>query len=318
MAESGAVPKVVAVTGAAGYLGSRLVRRLVAEPQVERVFATDAQPPPYELDKVAYYEQDLLDPLAAAFVEHRVEALVHLAFVIRQQRSRGASHRVNVDGADHVLAAAAQAGVERVVHLSSSTVYGAQPGNPAELDEDAPARPSASFHYAWDKREAERAFEDYAREHPDAAVSILRSCIVMGPSARNSITQALSKPLLVGVRNADPPIQFVHEDDLMEVLWRFITEAHRGVFNVAAPGAARWSEVGRMARRRIVWLPSWAAYGLTDLAWLLRLQSDAPSAGLDYVRWPWAVSTAKLEREVGYAFRYDSRQALEAWLAARR
>ena len=72
------------------------------------------------------------------------------------------------------------------------------------------------------------------------------------------------------------------------------------------------------ARRRIAWLPSWAAYGLTDLAWLLRLQSDAPSAGLDYVRWPWAVSTAKLERELGYTFRYDARQALEAWLAARR
>ncbi|MDE2765995.1 MAG: NAD-dependent epimerase/dehydratase family protein [Chloroflexota bacterium] len=317
MAMNGAVPKVVAVTGAAGYLGSRLVRRLAAEPQVERVFATDARPPPYELDKVVYYEQDLLDPLAEAFAEHQVEALAHLAFVIRQQRRRGVSHRVNVDGADHVLAAAAQVGVERVVHLSSSTVYGAQPSNPAELTEDAPARPSASFHYAWDKREAERAFEEYARERPCAA-SILRCCIVMGPSARNSITQALSKPLLVGVRNADPPIQFVHEDDLIEVLWRFISEPHPGVFNVAAPGAVCWSEVGRMARRRIAWLPSWAAYGLTDLAWTLRLQSDAPSAGLDYVRWLWAVSTAKLEREVGYAFRYDARQALEAWLAARR
>ena len=313
----GAVPKVVAVTGAAGYVGSRLVRRLAAEPQVERVFATDARPPPYELDKVVYYEQDLLDPLADAFAEHQVEALAHLAFVMRQQRRRGASHRVNVDGAYHVLAEAAEAGVERVVHLSSSTVYGAQPDNPAALTEDAPARPSASFHYAWDKREAERAFEEYARERPDAAASILRCCIVMGPSARNSITQALSKPLLVGVRNADPPIQFVHEDDLTEVLWRFIAEARPGVFNVAAPGAVRWSEVGRTARRRIAWLPSWAAYGLTDLAWALRLQSDAPSAGLDYVRWPWAVSTAKLEREVGHAFRYDAREALGAWCAGR-
>ena len=314
---AGGFPKVVAVTGAAGYLGSRLVRRLAAEPQVERVFATDARPPPYELDKVVYYEQDLLDPLGSAFAEHKVEALAHLAFVIRQQRSRSASHRVNVDGADHVLAAAAQAGVERIVHLSSSTVYGAQPGNPAELDEGAPARPSASFHYAWDKREAERAFEEYAHDRPRAAVSILRSCIVMGPSARNSITQALSKPLLVGVRNADPPIQFVHEDDLTELLWRFIAEPRPGIFNVAAPGAVRWSEVGRMAKRLTAWLPSWAAYGVTDLAWALRLQSDAPSAGVDYVRWPWVVSTAKLERELGHAFRYGAQEALGAWLSAR-
>ena len=306
---------MVAVTGAAGYIGDRLVRRLVQEDAVEKVVATDIRPLRFAHPKVVAIQQDILEPFERAFVEHRVEALVHLAFVIRQQRRRELSHHANVDGTDNVLRGAEAAQVRRVVYLSSSTVYGALRDNPQPLTEASRARPSPNFHYGWDKREAERGFDAYALDHEDATVSILRGAIVMGPNAENSITQALAKPLLVGVRGSDPGLQFLHEDDLVELLWRFVAEPHPGVYNVAAPGAVRWSELGRLARKRIVWLPAWLAYGVTDLAWLLRIQSDAPSPGLDYVRWPWAVSTERLEHELGYEFRHTSHEALEAYLA---
>ena len=312
------VPKVVAVTGAAGYIGRKVVERLCAEPGVERVIATDIAPPPYELDRVLYLQQSITDPFERIFVEERVEALVHLAFVLRQQRNRALSHTANVGGADNILYAAHAARVKRLVYLSSSTVYGALRDNPEVLAEGDRARPSPAFHYAWDKREAERAFQHYATEHPDAAVSILRSCIVMGPSARNFISQALSRRVLVGAAGDDPPLQFVHEDDLIELLWRFASAPHGGIYNIAGPGTLRWGEVVRMARKRMVRLPGWVVSALTDLAWTLRLQSDAPSAGLDYVRWPWVVSTDKLQRELGFEFRYTSREAMEAWLANRR
>ena len=317
MPQPPAVPKVVAVTGAAGYVGDRLVRRLAQEDAVEKVLATDLQPIRFEHPKVVALQQDIGEPFERAFVEHRVEALVHLAFVIRQQRRRELSHRVNVDGADNVLRGAGAAQVRRVVYLSSSTVYGALRDNPQPLTEESRVRPTPSFHYGWDKREAELAVRAYAIDREDVVASILRGAIVMGPNAENAITQALSKPLLVGVRGSDPGLQFLHEDDLVELLWRFVAEPHPGVYNAAAPGVVPWSELGRLAGKRIVWLPAALAYGMTDLAWLLRLQSDAPSPGLDYVRWPWAVSTERLERELGYAFRHTSREALEAWLEAR-
>lgn len=316
MTQSHSIPRVVAVTGAAGYIGDRLVRRLVQESAVEKVVATDIRPLRFENPKVVAIQQDILEPFERAFVEHRVEALVHLAFVIRQQRRRELSHHVNVDGTDNVLRGAGAAQVRRVVYLSSSTVYGALRDNTQPLTEASRARPSPNFHYGWDKREAELAFSAYALNHDDAIVSILRSAIVMGPNAENSITQALAKPLLVGARGNDPGLQFLHENDLIELLWRFVAEPHPGVYNAAAPGTVRWSELGRLARKSIVWLPAWLAYGVTDLAWLLRIQSDAPSPGLDYVRWPWAVSTERLERELGYAFRHTSQEALEAYLAA--
>ena len=314
MTHPGSIPRVVAVTGAAGYIGARLVRHLADRPEVERIVAVDRRPLAFDHPKITALQQDILEPLDRAFVEHRVEALVHLAFVIRQQRRRKLSHHVNVDGTDSVLRAAAAAQVRRLVYLSSATVYGALADNPQPLTEDSRARPTPNFHYAWDKREAERAFEGYASDHPEAVVSTLRGSIVMGASADNSITQALSRPVLIGVRGHDPGIQFTHDEDLVALLWRFVAEAHPGVYNVAGPGVVRWSELGRMARKRIVWLPAWLAYGITDLSWALRIQSDAPSAGLDYVRWPWAVSTDKLERELGFAFTHTSKQALAAWL----
>ena len=72
-----------------------------------------------------------------------------------------------------------------------------------------------------------------------------------------------------------------------------------------------------MAHRRLVMLPAPLAYGLTQLAWWLGLQSDSEARGLDYVRYPWAVSTGKLERELGYRWRHTGREALESYLSVR-
>ena len=314
-----ATPEVVAVTGAAGYIGRRLVAHLVAQPSIRRIIATDIRPlaEPHH-PKVTFLQQDITAPLGPTFEEHGVHAVVHLAFVLRQLRDRRASLRVNLEGAANLLRACESAHVQRIVVLSSSTVYGPHPDNPTPLTEASPCRPPSAFHYAWDKAASEHLFQDYASAHPEIELSILRGCVVMGPSARNFITSALFKPLLVGVRGYDPPLQFVHEDDLLELLGRFVAEPHPGVFNVAGPGTVRWSQLAHMAKRRLVWLPAALAYPLTQLTWWLRLQNDSPAVGLDWVRYPWVVSTERLERELGYRFRHTSEQALRGYLEHRR
>lgn len=314
MAKALSTPKVVAVTGGAGYIGSRLVRYLAEQAEIERVVSLDHQAIAVGHPKVISLKQDILDPLERIFIEHRVDALVHLAFVMRQQRDREVSHHSNIDGTDNVLRAATAANVRKLVYLSSTTIYGALPDNLQPLTEESRARPSPNFHYAWDKREAERAFEEHQRNHPDSLVSVLRGSIVMGPNAANSITEALSKTFLIGVRGNDPDIQFTHDEDLVRLLWRFLSEGHPGTYNIAGPDTVRWSELGRTARKPILWLPAWLAYGLTNVAWHLHAQNDSTSAGLDYVRWPWVVSCQKLERDLGYQFKYTSAQALEAYL----
>jgi UDP-glucose 4-epimerase len=315
--ENSGLPKVVAVTGAAGYIGRRLIARLEREEAVEKIVATDIRCLPVAPStKVYFVQQDITEPLTQVFQNHGVEAVAHLAFVLRQGRDRKKTHETNVGGAANVLRACSAAGVRRMVVLSSSTVYGPHADNPAALTEKSTPRPLYGFQYVWDKATSERLFLEYAASHPQAEVSILRSCVVMGPSARNFIATALFKRMLVGIRGHDPPLQFVHENDVEELLWRFVTEAHPGIYNVAGPGAVRWSQLAHMARRPLLWLPASLAYPLVNLTWWLRLQNDAPAVGLDFVRYPWVVDTGRLEHETGHRFAYTSEEAVQSFLDA--
>ncbi len=316
-------PQAVAVTGAAGYVGKRLVERLLREERVGRVVGVDIRPAPLEHPRYLHLRQDIRAPLAGALADANVEAVAHLAFGMRQARKREEGWGVNVGGATSVLGACADAGVRKVVLLSSATVYGARPNNPVALTEDAPVRPRRGFAYAEDKAACEARFFRFARQRPECDVSVLRSCVIMGPNADNFITRALNKPALIAVRGHDPRMQFVHEDDIADILARFLLAATGGtgegaaVYNVASPGGVRWSEVVAMAGKRLLALPAPAAYGLAGLAWNVRAQSDSPAAGLDLIRYPWTVNAAKLAGRLGYSFVHTSREAVESWVAAR-
>ena len=224
-----AAPRVIAVTGASGYIGGRLVEQLLAQAEVARVLAIDVRPSALEHDKLTFVRHDVTEPLDGLFAEQRVEAVAHLAFVLRQLRDRTEGRRTNVAGSSNVLAACEAAGVRRIVLTSSATVYGGHPDNDEELGEESPVRPPPGFGYAEDKADCERLFHDYAGRHEESVVSVLRACVVMGPNARNFITEALEKPLLIGVGRADPPMQFVHEDDMASILARFVLERRPGV-----------------------------------------------------------------------------------------
>ncbi|MEX2599600.1 MAG: NAD-dependent epimerase/dehydratase family protein [Dehalococcoidia bacterium] len=310
-------PRTVAVTGAAGYIGRRLVERLLAEDTVERVVGIDVQPAPLAHPKLTYLRQDINSPLESAFRAAGVDAVVHLAFVLRQARGRRASRRVNVNGTANVLRACEAAGVSRFVLMSSTTVYGARSENTAPLAEDAPVRPLPGFDYGVDKAASETRCRRYAESHPDMALTVLRGCVVMGPHARNFITAALDKPLLISVRGADPAMQFVHEDDLLELLWESLRNPHPGTYNVAGPGTVRWSEVVALTGKRQIALPAPVAGALMEITWRLRLQHESPRVGLNFIRWPLTVDTSKLEHEFGYSFQHTSREALLDYMSGR-
>ena len=139
-------PRAVAVTGASGYIGTRLVRRMLETRDIERVTGVDVLPATIEHERYTHIQQDMTESLDDAFAG--VEAVVHLAFVLRQLRKRAEGRRINVGGAGNVLRACANAGVGRIVLMSSATVYGPRRDNPVALTEDAPLRPPRRFAYA--------------------------------------------------------------------------------------------------------------------------------------------------------------------------
>jgi UDP-glucose 4-epimerase len=285
--------------------------------EVERVLAIDVRPLRGAPAKVRVHVQDVADSLDTVFQEEQPDAVVHLAYLLNPGRDRADARRVNVGGTESVLNASTRARVRHIVYLSSTSVYGARPDNPIPLTEDATPRPIPGFAYSEDKLASERLLGEYGRAHPACCVTVLRGCVVMGPGARNFISQALTKPVMVGVLGADPPMQFFHEDDLVNLLLHVIRRPKAGTYNFGGEGTVRYSEMLRMARRPAVWLPAWLLYPLVQGLWRLRIQNDAPACGLDFIRYPWVASTERLREGLGFVPKYTSGQALEAWVVRR-
>ena len=306
----------IAVTGASGYVGSLLIRRLAGCEAVGGILAIDVRDPSSPFGEcVSFVRQDVSQPFPRLFAEHSIDTVVHLAYELRQGRDREANRRVNVDGTTRTLDACRRAGVRRLVYLSSTSVYGAHPDNPEALSEEMPARPIAGFQYSEDKLQSEKLIARFASEAHGVTACILRCCPVMGANADNFIARAFGKPFLVAVSGANPPMQLIHEDDLGRCLETAVLGDAEGLYNVAGSGSISWGEMASARGRRVFSAPAWLLYPATQLTWDLRLQSDSPALGLDFVRHRWLADAGKIEREVGFRPRFSSRDAWEAHVA---
>ena len=309
----------IAVTGASGYVGTVLIGHLVESEDVDGILAIDVREPRHDLgSKVSFVRQDVSEPFPRLFAEHEIDTVVHLAYLLRQGRNREANRRVNVGGTRNTIEACSLGGVGRIVYLSSTSVYGAHPDNPEALTEEMPARPVKGFQYSEDKLASERLLDEYASATPGVEVCILRCCPIVGANADNFIAKTFDKPFLVAVSGASPPMQLIHEDDLVHCLTLATMGDAEGLYNLAGAGSISWDELAAARGRRVVSLPAWLLYPLIQLTWSLRLQSDSPAIGLDMIRYPWFASTEKLEREMGFMPQYSSSDAWRAYVERHR
>jgi nucleoside-diphosphate-sugar epimerase len=125
-----------AVTGAGGFIGNAICRRLTTEgAEVRGLDVNPALADRVTAAGAAFAEVDVADHEALGAALDRVDLVVHTAAQVREWGSMDDFVRVNVAGTAHVLDASAEGGADRVVHLSSVVVYGYESGS--EQDESA-------------------------------------------------------------------------------------------------------------------------------------------------------------------------------------
>jgi UDP-glucose 4-epimerase len=310
------------ITGGAGYIGSRLVDRLAggadAVADGVQILICDVRPPRVFRPGVSYRELDVRDAGAVreAVESWRPDVVVHLAFILNPIHDEALMYAVDVEGTRNVLDACTAADVGQVLVTSSSTAYGAFPDNPVPLTEEHPVRGVAEFEYARDKTESDRLCQLWAARNPERVMTIVRPCIVFGPSVDNYLLRLWTKqPFQADFGLPDPGIQFVHEDDVVEALVVLLRGRHGGAFNVTGDGVmgvAECAELIGLPRRR---MPAAAMRRLAALMWRLRL-SEAPPGSLAFAMYPWIVSNEKLKLETGWRPRFSSRETFEITMRA--
>jgi len=125
------MPKYV-VTGGAGFIGSALVRALLAEPGaqvrvIDNLLTGRAENLADVRHQIEWNRSDIRDTAAVSAAIGGADIVFHLAAIPSVPRSihdPGPSHEVNIDGTFNVLRASADAKVRRVIYAASSSAYG--------------------------------------------------------------------------------------------------------------------------------------------------------------------------------------------------
>ena len=187
------------VTGGAGFIGSHLVRRLVADKHRVRVldnFATGKRENLADLEgRFELVEGDMADPAIAARACADVRVVLHEAAIPSVPKAvadPATSHRANIEGTFNLLLAAKNARVHRFIYAASSSAYGESPTLPKV--ETMPSSPLSP--YAVQKLTGEMYCKAFARCYGMQTLS-MRYFNVFGPRQDPKSQYAAAIPAFV-------------------------------------------------------------------------------------------------------------------------
>jgi dihydroflavonol-4-reductase len=321
MSPSNAAKPLALVTGATGFVGSAVARRLLAEGFAVRALAR----PKSDRRNLAgldieVAEGDLTDAASLARACTGCEALFHVAADYRLWAPKSEElYRANVDGSRALMLAARDAGVRRIVYTSSVAVLGIpRDGRPG--DEDTPVSIDNMIgHYKRSKFLAEEAVRQLAGE--GIPVVIVNPSTPIGPrDLKPTPTGRIVLDAAAGRMPAyvDTGLNLAHVDDVAEGHWLAYRKGVIGQRYVLGGADLSLREILEMVAGLVgrkpprVRLPHAAVLPVAYLSEAFaRLTGVPPVATVEEVRMSkkrMFFSSAKAQRELGYR----SRPAIEA------
>ena len=203
---------VVVVTGANGLVGAAVCRALAERSAQVRAVVRRAGSAP-ELAGVTEHIGDFADEAFARTVTRGADAVV--TTVHPMGSSREAQHRVGVEGTVVMARAAREAGVARLVHVSTAGVYDRSPGV-GDVAEDGPLLADGSGAYADTKSAADAALAEVG----GLTTVLVRPPAILGAGETSVWNTLRPRAMVDGERRGNPSQTFswVHVDDLAALL----------------------------------------------------------------------------------------------------
>lgn len=320
----------VFVTGGTGFLGRHLLGALCRSGYDVRVLTRDPERHPWldHYPNTTPIEGDLTDVHQFQEAVYGCRYVIHAAGLFRFWGDEQAFMQSNALGTENMMHAATQAGVERVIHISSVAVIG-EPDPTHIIDETAPPHPVEPYQQS--KLEGEQIALRYCADH-NLPVIVLRPGAFYGPLGEYAFNRLFFKDPMRGIImqiNGGRYINFpVYIEDVVQGIFKALERGQVGeVYNICGDWISHKDAFDIICEEANLWyprlkIPGWigittsrvleviSAFTGREPFWPLNLRS--------YVYNDWRVSNDKARRELGFEptdFREGARRTI-AWYRA--
>ncbi len=321
----------VLVTGACGFVGSHFIDQLLLHsgyavrgmdlPEADSSFLNS---------EAKFMTGDLCKPETLGPIVTGVDVIVHVASLFRYSASWEDLYAVNVEGTKHLCKAAVEAGVSKLLLISSAGVYGVPTALP--VSEEDPVNPSNAYEQS--KLEQEQIALQMCTQN-QLNLTILRPAPIYGPRNRYGIGTILRMVALgqlpIISKNLDTLVPLVHITDVVGASLHLLSipTALGEIYNVVDDSTYRkyelFSHMAPLLNAKIYYsrfplLPRWLLHALASWAeWKARNLTHKPPkierATIDLMFHDYQYSNTKL-KATGYQLTYpDSKLGLEETVA---
>lgn len=311
-------PRTAFVTGGSGFVGSRLITRLIADGwSVRALGRSDAALRKVSALGAEPVRGDLTDQQAQSIGMRGCEVIFHVAAHFKLWGSHELFERINVGGTRAVVeAAVAEPGVRRVVMVSAAAVVMGEPKPMRSVREDAPTRFERYAPYSTSKARAERLLLGANGARPGFEAIAVRPPFIWGEGmpTLGEIVHSVAAGRFQWVGGGDQAMSTCHVDNLCHALILAAERGRGGEAYFVSDGRDRTLK-GVIAplldtrgvdpgKRSVPFGVAWVIAGVMGAVWrTLRLQGEPPITRqmLRLVGKDFTLDIGKAARELGYS-----------------
>jgi nucleoside-diphosphate-sugar epimerase len=312
----------VVVVGGTGNVGTSLVKKLAADPEVGSVAGIARRVPDWTLPKVTWAAADIRTDDLAGLVRG-ADVVVHLGWLFQPTHRPEITWANNVKGSVRVFDAVAEAGVPALVYASSVGAYSPGPKD-RPITESWPTDGWPLAAYPREKAYVERVLDAFELANPGVRVARMRPGFIFKHGAASQQRRLFAGPLLPNrlVRPGIVPVvpdlpglrfQALHTEDAAEAYRLAAVRDVRGAFNVAADPVVDAALLAECLEAKVVSAPAWPVRAALHAAWRLHLVPASPGLFDTVLRLP-LMDTTRARTELGWTPRHTAKQAVQEFL----
>ncbi|PHQ67486.1 MAG: epimerase [Robiginitomaculum sp.] len=307
------------ITGAAGYIGTELIKRLSENDLVGEIIALDIRPVAQE-DRIVGVTYDQADIRSDEFTDkikkYKPRSIVHLASVVSAGGDPELDYSVDVLGTHNVLKACVASGVKQLVVTSSGAAYGYYADNPSWLKETDALRGNDDFPYPRHKRLVEELLAGYRETHPELKQLVLRPGTVLGAATNNQITNLFAKPFMLKIAKSRSGFVFIWDEDVISIIEKGVLEDKEGIYNLAGTGSLSANEIAQILNKPCLVLPASVLGAVLNISRFLKL-GKLGSEHVKFLQYRPVLDNQSLREDFGYTPKKTTREVFDFFIANR-